>query len=126
MIGRSNRRQHRGRVADLSGRAAEDAVERHYRDLGLAVADRRWRGQAGELDIVAEDGDGIVVIEVKRARDHDRAAQSLSGHQIRRLCDAASEYIGRLPFGQLTSVRFDLALVDRIGRVRVIENAFGA
>ncbi len=44
---------------------------------------------------------------------------------MRRICASAEEYLGTQPRGQLTDVRFDVALVDGQGVVRVIENAFG-
>ena len=37
-----------------------------------------------------------------------------------------SEFIGGEPAGQLTPVRFDLALVDGAGRIEILENAFAA
>jgi putative endonuclease len=35
------------------------------------------------------------------------------------------EYLGKIPNGSLTDVRFDVALVNALGEVRIIENAFG-
>jgi len=116
----------RGARAHLSGKAAEDSVARHYARSGCEVAERRWRGEGGEIDLVTRDGDGVIFVEVKRARTLSEAACRLSSRQIERIVDAAAEYLGRLPAGQLTPARFDLALVDGAGRVEVVENAFGA
>jgi putative endonuclease len=41
-----------------------------------------------------------------------------------RIYGAGSEFLATQPGGQLTDVRFDLALVDEMGRIKVIENAF--
>jgi len=101
-------------------------VARHYADQGLTLRDRRWRGAAGEIDLIAQDGEDLVIVEVKHARTFERAAERLLHRQITRICAAASEYLGSMPLGQRTSVRFDLALVDGQGDVSVIENAFGA
>ncbi len=38
---------------------------RHLVQSGLIVLDRNWRCSAGEIDIVAADGDVVVVCEVK-------------------------------------------------------------
>jgi putative endonuclease len=38
---------------------------RHLVRSGLVVVDRNWRCAAGEIDIVARDGDVVVVCEVK-------------------------------------------------------------
>ena len=42
-----------------------------------------------------------------------------------RICQAALLYTDRLPSGAWTELRFDAALVDRAGRVEIVENAFG-
>jgi putative endonuclease len=111
-----------------AGLSAESQVERVYETRGFTISDRRWRGRGGEIDLIArgEDDDTVVFIEVKKSRDHARAAERLSGRQIGRLCDAASEYLGHCPQGLNTPARFDVALVDSIGRVRIIENAITA
>ena len=84
-----------------------------------------WRGAAGEIDLVLRDGEGVVFVEVKAARDHASAARSLTPRQVGRLLDAGAEYLGGCAEGQLTPARFDVALVDRAGLVEVIENALG-
>lgn len=109
-----------------AGLAAEECVARQYRTQGAKVAATRWRGKNGEIDLVVTDGKETVFVEVKRARNFVRAAQSLGSRQIRRICDAALEYVDRLPMGTLTPMRFDVALVDASGRVRIIPNAFGS
>jgi putative endonuclease len=63
---------------------------------------------------------------VKASRTHERAAASLSRRQIDRLLQSAEVYIGQLPSGFSTPMRFDVALVDGRGRVDVIENALTA
>ena len=122
-------RRRRGRVAHHTGRAAEGAVARHYAQAGLAVIDVRWRGEAGEIDLVLREGDGpgagIVFVEVKSAPDHARAARSLTPRQAARILAAGAEYLGAQPLGDLTAARFDVALVDRAGRVEIVENALG-
>jgi putative endonuclease len=119
-------RSRRGRKADLSGRAAEDSVERRYARGGLSVAARRWRGQGGEIDLVMREGEGLVFVEVKQAKSFAAAAERLTRRQIDRIVAAASEFLAAMPAGQLTPVRFDLALVDATGRVEVREGAFTA
>lgn len=115
-----------GRVSYEAGLSAESQVERVYETRGLTISDRRWRGKGGEIDLVARDKEAVVFIEVKKSRTHARAAERLSGQQIGRLCDAASEYLGRCPNGLNTPARFDVALVDEVGCVQIIENAITA
>ncbi|MCB1348778.1 MAG: YraN family protein [Maritimibacter sp.] len=112
----------RGKMSWLAGMAAEDAVVADYARRGHSVAARRWRGSRGEIDIVARDGDGLIVVEVKQARDFARAMGHLSQAQLGRIYGAASEFAAGEPRGQATDIRFDVALVDGQGRVEIHEN----
>jgi len=117
-------RRARGETAYHTGAAAEAIVARHYERAGHPVRDRRWRGLGGEIDLVTQDGEGLIFVEVKKARSFARAAERISRRQIERIFAAATEYVGCMPAGSLTDIRFDLALVDGVGRVEILENAF--
>lgn len=114
----------RGRLSYESGQAAEDRISTDYERRGLPVANRRWRGASGEIDIVARDGTGLVFVEVKQSRSFDTALAHLTETQITRLYAAAEEYVADEPRGSLTDVRFDVALVNQRGEYKIIENAF--
>lgn len=113
-------------ISYLAGASAEKQVAAHYLRNGMAIKSERWRGQGGEIDLVAQDGDGLVFIEVKKSRSHARAAERLSLRQSRRLFDAASEYMATFCTGGAVNARFDVALVDGTGRIEIIENALVA
>jgi len=114
-----------GRTSYHAGLAAEAIVLRHYEMQGASPRARRWRGGSGEIDLVVTLGKVLVFVEVKKSRDFDRAAEALSRTQMRRIYAAASEFLAGEPAGQDTETRFDVALVNGQGAVRVIENAFG-
>lgn len=118
--------QKRGQTSYHAGLAAEDIVAQHYLRAGQPMLAKRWRGSAGEIDLIAQDGEGVIFIEVKKSRSHAQAATRLTRRQMDRIYGAGSEFLATQPRGQLTDVRFDLALVDEMGRVNVIENAFMA
>lgn len=124
LSGAGEMREQRGRNAYLSGLAAEDAVAQDYARRGHRLAARRWRGSRGELDLVLRDGDGLIVVEVKKARDFARAATRISRAQLRRIYGTASEFVAGEPLGQLTDLRFDVALVDETGRIEILENCW--
>lgn len=107
-----------------TGVAAEEIVASDYARRGREIAQRRWRGQAGEVDLIVREGDCVVFVEVKKSRSFARASERLTERQMARIYASASEFIGTEPAGQLTEVRFDLALVNGIGELRIIENAF--
>ena len=113
-----------GIISYHAGLAAEDIVAADYARRRHGLAARRWRGQAGEIDLILRDGDTVVFVEVKKSRTSARAATRLSRRQMDRICAAASEFLAGEPRGQLTDVRFDLAMVDGAGRPSIIENAF--
>ncbi|GAA3023222.1 YraN family protein [Microbacterium dextranolyticum] len=53
---------------DVRGRAGEDRATAYLRERGYAVLERNWRCAAGEIDIVATQGEDLVVVEVKTRR----------------------------------------------------------
>ncbi|EIE50238.1 YraN family protein [Salipiger aestuarii] len=116
-------RGHRGKIGHLAGLSAEMRVSQDYERRGYPLLRSRWRGQGGEIDLIFADGDGLVFVEVKKSRTFDRALERLSRRQILRLFSAAEEYAGTRPLGSLTGMRFDVALMDQRGMVRIMENA---
>jgi len=114
----------RGLVSHHGGLCAEDSVAADYIRRGHSIVRRRWRGQSGEIDLIARGACGLVFIEVKAARSHGRAAQRISRRQIERIYCAASEYVAGEPDGQSTDMRFDVALMNRVGVIDIIENAY--
>jgi putative endonuclease len=101
-------------------------VARHYSAAGATVAARRWRGTAGEIDLIVREGARVVFVEVKCSDTTAGAAQMLLPRQIARLFAAAQEFVAAEPAGQDTEMRFDVALVDAAGHIDVIRNALGA
>lgn len=121
--GKTATRAHRGRMAQCAGAFAEDIVARYYESLGCELKEKRWRGQGGEIDLIFAHGDVAIFVEVKKSVSFARAAAHLGSRQVMRLCQTAEEYLGVVGGNSLTECRFDVALVDDLGRVDVIENA---
>ncbi|OOY16692.1 putative endonuclease [Thioclava sp. ES.031] len=116
-----------GSLSYHSGLAAEEQVMLHYERAGRAVSEHRWRGKyGGEIDLIAREGDTLIFVEVKKSRSHARAAERLSQRQMRRICISVEEYLMRhpAPANCNRKVRFDLALVNEIGEIKVLENAY--
>lgn len=94
----------------------------------MAVIERNWRCRAGEVDIVARDGDALVFCEVKTRRsegfEHPMAAVTpVKAERLRRLAEIWLERHGG-PCGR--RVRIDLigVIVPRRG-APVTEHARG-
>ena len=115
----------KGRRAYHSGACAERSVAMQYDRRGADLLETRWRGQSGEIDLIFLENGVYVFCEVKKAKSFDVALQRLRPKQMQRIYDAGSEYLACTPAGQLSDVRFDLAVVDGMGRVQIVENAFG-
>ncbi|WP_194096500.1 YraN family protein [Marivivens aquimaris] len=110
----------RGSLAYHSGVAAEGIVERAYEERGAEIIERRWRGRAGEIDLIARHQNLTVFIEVKASSRHDTAAMHLRKRQLERICLSACDYMAKHAKGK--AMRIDLATVDGAGQVRVYEN----
>ncbi|WP_300036937.1 YraN family protein [uncultured Roseobacter sp.] len=116
----------KGRTRYEAGLSAEDAVARVYQKRGWDVVAKRWRGKAGEIDLILRRNGVLVFAEVKKSRSFDTAALRINAAQMCRIMSAAQEFAAREPDGLLSDMRFDAALVDSRGGVRIIPNAFGA
>ncbi len=113
-----------GTTSYHAGRVAEDLVANDYARRNHGIAARRWRGKSGEIDLIMRQGETVVFVEVKKSRNFATAATRLGRRQMDRICASAGEFLSGEPRGQLTDVRFDLAMVNGAGAIQVIENAF--
>ena len=111
-----------GAVSYHAGLAAEQQVAQIYERKGRVICAHRWRGTAGEIDLIARDGDKVIFIEVKHSSTHARAAENLSPRQVARIYQTAAEFLEHEPLGQLTDVQLDAALVDGQGKIQILEN----
>jgi putative endonuclease len=109
---RSNLPQHL-----LTGERGEDEAFFHLRSLGYTIVTRRWRTErlAGDLDLVAWDGQTLVMVEVKTRSSRGLAAAELSvdAHKKKTLRLMASAYLRQLPEQHRAAVplRFDVLSV---------------
>jgi putative endonuclease len=96
------------------GDFGERVACRHLVAHGLTVVDRNWRCSAGEIDIVALEGDVVVVCEVK-TRSHTRF-----GTPLEAITDAKANRLHRLGRLWLSehSVRCSVLRVDVVAVVR--------
>jgi putative endonuclease len=68
---------------------------RHLEERGWTLLDRNWRGSGGELDLVALDGDVVVVVEVKtrRGQAFGHPAEAVTAAKLRRLRRLTGEWL---------------------------------
>lgn len=114
-----------GRMSYHAGLSAELQVAQDYERRGFEIAHSRWRGAGGEIDLITRNANGLVFVEIKKSHDFSRAAEGLKQKQMARLYATAEEFLAGEPNGPDTDVRFDVALVNGVGELQIIENAFG-
>ena len=69
------------------GAYGEAVAARHLVEQGMAVLDRNWRCDEGELDLVLRDGDALVVCEVKTrtSLEHGSPHEAVTPEKLSRL-----------------------------------------
>lgn len=110
------------------GRNGERLASAELQRRGYSIVECRYRSKAGEVDIVARDGDVTVFVEVK-ARVGDEfggAAAAVTPAKQRTIARVALDYITRHRLFD-RPCRFDVVIVDVSSgepQVEVISNAF--
>ena len=113
-----------GTASYLKGIAAEDTVARAYQRCGFDVVARRWKTREGEVDLVARHADKYYFVEVKCSRTFERAAEQITPRQQQRIQQAALGYLAERAKTLDVDCRFDAAMVNEHGQVRVLPGAF--
>ena len=95
------------------GDRGETLAADHLVGLGWQILERGWRCRAGELDLVAQDGDTVVFVEVRaRAAGAKVAArQSVGFGKQTRVARAALHYIQDRKLSN-RRFRFDVIAVE--------------
>ncbi len=113
------------------GRAGEDLAAAYLAEQGLRVTARNVRCRAGELDLVAWDGDCLVFVEVKErgSLGHGDGLDAVTVTKRRRVVRAALWYAQRTGHSE-RPVRFDVVAIERLAdgsaRLRHERGAFDA
>jgi len=117
-----------GRAAAL-GRYGEALAVRYLREQGMEVLDRNWRCEHGEVDVVARDGDCIVICEVKTRRSawFGEPVEAVTFAKAMRLRRLAAAYLARPGGGaRAAQVRVDVVgILCRPGRPAVVRHVVG-
>ncbi len=106
-----------------AGLAAEHCVADKYTRCGLDIVAERFKSSMGEIDLIARHNDKLYFIEVKKSKTFDRAANALGARQMKRIQNASLCYLQKMGLPLETKMRFDVALVDAQGFIKVIPNA---
>lgn len=97
------------------GAAVEQAALQYLLDAGLIEVARNVHARSGELDLVMQDGDGLVFVEVRyrASAQFGGGAESVDWSKQRRLVRAAELFLLRNKRWAQAPCRFDI--VDATG-----------
>lgn len=98
-----------------TGDTAEHIAQGYLLEKGYKILDTNWRIGHLELDIVAQDGEELVVVEVKSREDEPFAhpTDAISEKKMKKLITAAEAWIQYHNWNR--DARFDLILVTILG-----------
>ena len=110
-----------------TGGLAEGIAEQHLLKSGYKIIDKNWYHGHCELDIVARDGDELVIVEVKSRNGmrYEHPSEAVTDAKIKRIVDAADAYINEKNLDLET--RFDVITVifsDRNYELEHFKDAF--
>ncbi|WP_428267480.1 YraN family protein [Haliangium sp.] len=108
----------------VKGQRGEDRAVEYLRAQGYHIVERNYRCRAGEIDIVARDGDALVFVEVRTRAGGERgsALETVTAAKQRRLARVAEAYLAlRRP--SMGACRFDVVGITA-GEITLIRDAF--
>ena len=93
------------------GKTGEDYAARYLEKRGYRILDRNWKWGREELDIIARDGNFIVIVEVKTRHSNSLAdpGTCVNPKKQRILARAAQAYIRYK--SMLGEIRFDIIVI---------------
>ena len=108
----------------LLGISGENAACKLLKSYGYRITARNFKTPFGEVDILARQGETLVLIEVKtRTGDRYGAPKEAVGKSKQLRYKRIAQFYG-LQTGEEPNARFDVAEVFADGRIEYYENAF--
>ncbi|MEW9534533.1 YraN family protein [Microbispora sp. NPDC049125] len=99
---------------DRLGRHGEQIATDFLQSGGMRILARNWRCADGEIDIIARDGQALVIVEVKTrsGRSHGTAFEAVTRDKLLRLRSLAGRWLATQPesFG---AIRVDVIALER-------------
>ena len=110
-----------------AGQEWEELAARHLEGEGYRILVRNYATKAGEIDIVAREGNILCFIEVKGRRSlaYGAGAEAVDAEKQRRIWNAAQIYLQREHVRPVC--RFDVVAIDASGgspRLQILRGAF--
>lgn len=96
------------------GAYGERVAARHLVDSGYELLEANWRCREGELDLVARDGDCLVVAEVKTRTSNRFGSpiEAITARKAARLRRLAGAWLAAHPGAGVRAIRIDVVGVE--------------
>lgn len=93
------------------GTRGESLAARYLSQKGFRILERNWRYQHLEIDLIASDGDDLVIVEVKTRKEEDPSLpeELIPQKKQRYIIEAAEAYIRQNEIDRET--RFDVIII---------------
>jgi len=100
------------RRTDELGKRGEDVAAEYLAGIGLVVLSRNWRCRGGEVDVVATDGQRLIVCEVKTrsGTGYGEPAEGVTPAKAARIRRVAAAWLRTHRVGWC-EIRFDVLAV---------------
>lgn len=108
--------------ASKLGRKGEEIAVAHLKSIGYEILEVNWFSNHLEIDIIAKDGNELVIVEVKSrgTNSYEHPSEAVSNKKIRFLVRAAEAYI--LEKDSNCDTRFDVISIIFCGPSFEIEH----
>lgn len=126
----------RAAVRRSLGRQGEEIAAAYLEGLGYELIARNWRTRAGELDIVAREGDWLVFVEVRTRRAASGGMtpalgspeESVTARKQLRLASMSEAYLFKMPWPgswRIDVIALELRSDGSIARLNHLKDAVG-
>jgi putative endonuclease len=102
------------KVSTAAGKQGEDRAAAALEQAGMTIITRNFRCKAGEVDIVALDGEAIVFVEVKAWSSYgiENLEYGINEKKQRRIIETAKYFLSIYRKYNYMTVRFDVVFVS--------------
>ncbi|WP_457644226.1 YraN family protein [Persephonella sp.] len=110
--------------ARKKGKESEDKAVEFLKNAGYRIIERNFRSKFGEIDIIAENDELIVIVEVrsKTCFDYGYPEETVDHKKIKKLIKTTQIYLSRKNLSN-KQVRFDIISIVN-NNIFHIKNAF--
>lgn len=107
----------------IRGETAEQQACDYLKKQGLKLIERNFRCKQGELDLIMQDKQTLVIVEVRYRQTQQSALESVTHSKQSRIITATQIYLSQHKTN--TAIRFDVLTLSEDGQLNWIKNAFG-